>query len=197
MLKKTFLAFVFLVIVGASAGGAYAAPLGPFDPTLWESINAEPCPTPDDYEDDGGGTRDDSFQTASTLTSAGQSGHTFDRWMDKDWAKFEAEEGVIYTIATENLNPEYDPNGLFADTVLELYAPDGITRLDISDDYGGSNASLIEWRAPADGTYYVKAYNYNPGFYGCDVSYDLTFKTVKPLDITKTCLLYTSDAADE
>jgi uncharacterized repeat protein (TIGR01451 family) len=136
--------------------------------------------------------RDDSFATASTISpAAGQPGHTFDRWSDKDWAKFQAEPGAQYVITTANLTPPYDPDGFFADTVLELYAPDGVTRLDESDDYGGTYASRIDWQAQETSTYYLKVYNYNPGVFGCAVGYDLileeTLEAV-PLDITKSAV---------
>ena len=181
MMKKAMLVLMLVIALGVMAGRVSAAPPEPLADWAWEllAITVEPCPEGDGYE------VDDSFSQATWLQPPGQPGHTFHQWMDKDWVKFEALEGAMYIIYTDNLNPEYDPNGLFADTVLELYGPDGVTMLDENDDYGGTNASRIEWRAPADGAYYVKVYNYNPGFYGCDVRYDLLFSEIAPLEITK------------
>ena len=38
------------------------------------------------------------------------------------------------------------------DSVLDLYAADGVTQLAENDDYGASLASYIEWTAPRPGT---------------------------------------------
>lgn len=190
MMRKRTLLWIVVMVLGLlvlPVGGrqpVYAAPPVPWadlmDPN---SVTADPCPTPDPYE---GATRDDYFENASTLTTAGQPGHTFDQWMDKDWMKFEAEAGVIYVIQTTNLHPVSDPSGYFADTVMTLFEDDGVTQLAENDDYDGStNASQIRWQAPADGTYYIKIRNYNPGFFGCDVGYDVLFSEFKPLDIEK------------
>ncbi len=163
MFNKKTLLLALLITLGAMATLVYAAPAGPFAPEQGglapfgvSSPDTEPCSVGDQYETAGGGSRDDSFATASTLTTDGQPGHTFDRWMDKDWATFEAEAGVTYSIATTNLSPAYDPDGKFTDTVLELYASDGLTLLDESDDYGGNNASRLDWTATQAGTLYVK-----------------------------------------
>ena len=96
--RKTMTILVLFVLVGDLIGNAWAAPpqpddLGPLVPSTGR------CPYADQYEDDGGQERDDSFAAASTLTTDGQPGHTFDRDTDKDWARFEAQAGYLYTIA--------------------------------------------------------------------------------------------------
>ncbi len=189
MFNKKFLLILLLVALGGLSVSVQAAPSDPIKPLEVTGPDQQlppPCPDPDPYEDDRGGERDDFFDTASTLTEAGQPGHTFDRWRDKDWARFEAKEGATYTIATTNLTPPFDPAGFFADTVLKLYADDGVTMLDYSDDYGGGYASRIVWQAPEAGTYYVKVYNYNHQVYGCDVGYDLIWAETASLAIAKT-----------
>jgi uncharacterized repeat protein (TIGR01451 family) len=175
--RKAMTILVLFVLVGGLIGDAWAAPPQPDDLGLL-APSADPCPYADEYEDDGGSDRDDSFATASTLTTDGQPGHTFDRDKDKDWAKFEAQAGYLYTIATENLTP-------LADTVLELYGPDGVTLIEGNDDGATTVASQIEWYARQSGTYFVKIYNYPPSVFGCDVGYDLTLVEDSALRIAK------------
>ena len=45
--------------------------------------------------------------------------------------------------------------GTLSDSVLEIYAPDGVTMLTQNDDYGGQLSSYIEWTCPNDGAYFV------------------------------------------
>ncbi len=184
--KYVSVGLVILILVGTVGSSVWAAPPLPDKLAGVDGVSATPCPDPDPYEDDGGGERDDSFSTASSLTTAGQPGHTFDRYSDKDWVKFEAHPGFLYTIATENLSPPYDPSGFYADTLLELYKSDGVTLIDQSDDYGGTYASRITWQAPEAGVYYVKVVNFNSSVYGCDVEYDLTLTQDSSLQIDKT-----------
>jgi uncharacterized repeat protein (TIGR01451 family) len=188
MFKNTVKIFLLCTLLGGIVSTVGAAPPEPheLDKLEPQGPSQTPCPYPDPYEDDGGGDRDDWFATASTLTTAGQPGHTFDRYADKDWAQFEARAGYLYTIKTGNLTPPYDPAGFFADTDLELYAPDGVTLIERSDDYGGTYASRIDWYARESGTYYVKVHNYNGGVYGCDVGYDLTLSEQGALQLLKT-----------
>jgi uncharacterized repeat protein (TIGR01451 family) len=75
---------------------------------------------------------------------------TYHTVADKDWVKFYALAGQVYTVTTSQLSPDVD-------TVLQLYDRDGVTLLDENDDYAaGSKASRIVWTAPADGWYYAR-----------------------------------------
>ena len=156
------------------------------------AVDATPCPTPDLYEDDAGGLNDDAFQRASNLAPPGQPNHTFDKWSDKDWARFVAIPGYLYTITTTNLIPPFDPSGFYADTVVELYGSDGVTPVegvDRNDDYGGTYASRVQWQATEAITVFVKVYNFNASVFGCNVGYDILFRLEPPrtpLSITKT-----------
>ncbi|MCP4542817.1 MAG: DUF11 domain-containing protein [Chloroflexi bacterium] len=186
MLRKTVTMIVVLsVALGTLVGSVMAAPPDPDKLLKVPTVTTATCPYADPYENTGGGTRDDWFNTASTLTTAGQPGHTFDWYADKDWAKFEAQGGYVYVIATSNLTPLPTGDEYYADTVLELYDDPQDQWIERSDDYGGTYASQIEWLAPEDGTYYIKIYNFNSGVYGCDVGYDLTLSADKSLQITK------------
>jgi uncharacterized repeat protein (TIGR01451 family) len=187
MAKKAYIPLIILLLLGVATQNGGAAPPAPDKRVRAMTQDATPCPTGDAYEDSSGGERDDTVENASHLTAPdGQPGHTFDWETDTDWAYFYAQGGVEYTIATSNLSPEYDPGGFFTDTVLELYEPDGVTLVDMNDDFGGSYRSQLEWLAPQTGVFYLKVYNYNPEVYGCEVSYDLTLTEAGPLEITKS-----------
>ncbi|MCC6494435.1 MAG: PPC domain-containing protein [Pirellulales bacterium] len=74
--------------------------------------------------------------------------------LDQDWFSFAAEADQSFTVET-NL-------GTLSDSVLELYAPDGVTRLAVNDDEpsGEDLSSLIAWTAMAEGTYFAKVTGY-------------------------------------
>jgi len=52
------------------------------------------------------------------------------------------------------------------DSVLDLYAGDGVTQLEENDDYGASLASYIEWTAPRPGTYIAQVRGFSAGEQG-------------------------------
>lgn len=72
---------------------------------------------------------------------------------DVDFFKFTAAAGRTYLIRTFSL-------GSRTDTVMRLFGTDGTTQLRFDDDGGFGLASRIEWRAPADGTYFVSVAPY-------------------------------------
>ncbi len=110
---------------------------------------------------------DDLPAEARPIASDGTQRRNFDSLGDQDWVKFTAQGGVTYTIQTSNLGPA-------ADTYLYLYDTDGSTLLAANDDYDGSLASHIEWRAPVTGAYYLLVKHWNPDVAGCGTAYDLT-----------------------
>lgn len=126
----------------------------------------------DAYEDD------DSVTAASWIGAGQVQTHNFDSIGDQDWLKFSAEAGEVYTISTSNLD-------ILSDTYLYLYGTDGITLLASNDDYGGTLASLIEWTAPAAGTYRLLIKNWNPNASGCGTSYIISL-TLASSPITPT-----------
>jgi YVTN family beta-propeller protein len=94
--------------------------------------------------------------------------HTLEPPTDMDWAYFDAAAGSVYTITTSSLL------GL-TDTYMELYAPDGVTRLRENDDATpGDSASQIVWQAPASGRYFIHVRDYyQTGARGC-LGYELS-----------------------
>jgi hypothetical protein len=90
---------------------------------------------------------------------------------DVDWFKFVAVAGHSYDIRTQLLN-DIDMYGNAAnDTLLYLYASDGVTQLGFNDDvnyatwymgYYYYRESIISWTAPAAGTYYVQELQWGP-----------------------------------
>jgi hypothetical protein len=117
--------------------------------------------SPDSFEDD------DSYTTANPISVGGSQTHNFSAPGDQDWIRFEASEGVTYTIQTSNL-------GVRCDTYLYLYGTEGTTLLASNDDDGGSLQSRIDWMASATGTYYLLLKHWNPNAGGCGTSYDLS-----------------------
>lgn len=92
----------------------------------------------------------DSFESATVLESlpAGVSGR-FEKADDADVYAFAATAGKYYRIETEAHR-----YGAASDTVLELYDADG-RKLASSDDIQFTKDSRLDWRAPADGKYFV------------------------------------------
>ena len=130
------------------------------------SSGVEVCvASPDAYESD------DNSLNAQSIDLGQIQRHNFSGPGDRDWIKFAAEGGTYYLISTSNL-------GTAADTYLYLYDTNGTTLLASNDDYGGSLASQIEWRAPSSGTYYVMVQHWNPNVGGCGTGYRLSVSRV-------------------
>jgi uncharacterized repeat protein (TIGR01451 family) len=84
--------------------------------------------------------------------------HTFHIVNDKDWIKFYAWAGRVYSITTINLDADVD-------TVLQLYDVDGVTLLVENDDYlAGRDASQITWQSPQNGWYFVRVTHFDPTY---------------------------------
>lgn len=98
--------------------------------------------------------------------------HNFHVAWDEDWVSFTATQGTTYVVETGNLGPD-------CDTVLRLIAGDGTTELAYDDDSGVGVASLITWTAPADGTYFVRAHQFNGSVFGDNTYFDLWINTVQ------------------
>lgn len=107
-----------------------------------------PCASPDGYEND-----NQAGQATTLAAGVVAQTHNFDCPGDMDWFEFTAVSGNTYTFTTSNL-------GSSSDTALYLYDTDGTTALTY-DQNGGADgrSSLLEWTAPANGTYYLLAKN--------------------------------------
>jgi hypothetical protein len=139
----------------ASSTGTVQGPSSTPGPT-----DSRPCP--DAYEPD-----DAVFQARELRVGAAAQLRSFHTPGDLDFARLDAVAGKTYQIGTDRLGP-------LADTRLFLYASDGITELAANDDRaGGGPESLIEWRSPATGRYYVMATNANAREGSCALRYDL------------------------
>lgn len=115
--------------------------------------------SPDEFDNN-----DDSLNGATLLN--GFQIHNFSRANDVDWYRFTAKSKEMYTIYTKDL-------GDMADTYLYLYDQDGVSLLATNDDQPGSLASRIEWIAPNDGEYFIKANQWNPSLAGCGTRYTI------------------------
>ncbi len=83
---------------------------------------------------------------------------------DQDWFNFTGQTGIQYTFATELLG--------ISDTSLTLYDTDGVTPIAFDDDSGPGLASLLNWTAPSQGTYYiaVRGFDIETGVYSISMS---------------------------
>jgi hypothetical protein len=116
----------------------------------------------DVYEDDN--TR----ELAGALLLNTPQTHNIHLPADEDWFEIQAAVDTDYLIRTAGLGPA-------ADTYLYLYEVDGSTLLASNDDYNGTLASAIKWKAPTSGTYYVRVAHWNPNLGGCGTTYDVLF----------------------
>ncbi len=95
---------------------------------------------------------------------------TIDVGGDEDWFQFTAFAGTQYAFQTSLTS--------LTDTTLRLYGQDGVTSLAFDDDGGEGRASLINWTAPASGTYFVRVKAFSDldtGGYNLDVIHNDDF----------------------
>ncbi|MEO6221854.1 MAG: FG-GAP-like repeat-containing protein [Vicinamibacterales bacterium] len=97
---------------------------------------------------------DDTAAQASLLSPGLTQKHTFNRDGDQDWAKFAVIAGRQYSLYTHHLD-------FGVDTVMELYASDGFTLLDVNDDGTVDLGSRIVYTATETGFYFVKVRQYD------------------------------------
>ena len=123
---------------------------------------------PDSYEPDNTPAEARPFVLGTTQT------HNFQVAGDADWVWFTAQVGQVYLVLTSN-------TGGFADTVVELYAPDGTTLLAQNDDDPFNwPSSRLAWRAPASGTYYLKVRHFDSYAFGLTTVYGLSITQLSP-----------------
>lgn len=125
---------------GASSGDALQADgnndgtVNAADYVLWRKLRGT-------YEDDHG----DSSDVATTLNVPALVQGNLQAANDVDWFKFTATSGKTYQLAINLLQ--------LTNSRLRLIGTDGTTVL-LDDNDGG--AALLDWMAPADGTYYLE-----------------------------------------
>ena len=111
------------------------------------AIYLEPIP-PDDYEPDD--FRDEARPFAFDGVGQARSAHLRG---DMDWIAFPMEPGDRIRLYTES----------DCDTVLDVFAPNGVTRLASDDDSGSGNNALIELIATRSGVHYARVGQYEDG----------------------------------
>lgn len=142
--------------------GAYYGGLGQASYT----VNICEIP-PDTYEDD------DSFLQANPIAINNEvQTHNFHDQADSDWVKFNAQKDKTYLLSTSNI-------GSKADTVLNLYNPDGISQIASNDDFDGLElGSMITWKPEYDGEFYASINHWNPYGFGCSTVYSLSITDI-------------------
>jgi hypothetical protein len=152
------------------AGGTYYIKVRHYNPqaagadTRYDlTVSTVPC-QPDAYE------QDNTYTAARGIPTDGSTqDRNFCGAGDVDWAKFVAQAGVNYVIKTSGLGPS-------CDTVIHLYASDGVTQLAANDDYGSGMGSRIDFVFSTSDTYYVKVRHYNAGHSGAGTEYKISVK---------------------
>ena len=133
----------------------------------------ETCVTGDDsYEDDN--TR----ASAKALSVGTPQRHNFGGPTDEDWVSVSLEAGKTYSFTTSSLD-------YAADSVLELYDPDGILLL-ANDDVNGGLGSEIIYAPSSASIYYLRVRHWNSNAGGCGTSYSLDTSSIDtmPPDLT-------------
>ncbi|MBN1580410.1 MAG: pre-peptidase C-terminal domain-containing protein [Anaerolineae bacterium] len=146
-------------IAGTSSGGDVVLVFG-----FWGGGKPPTALPGDGYEPD------DICSAAKAISTDGSAQlHTFHKYADEDWARFDALAGRTYIIQTANPGEE-------ADTVLSLY--DGCVGGSLlgSDDNAFGRSVRIVWTALSAGTYYVQVSNHDPAQYGLNAGYELSVR---------------------
>jgi hypothetical protein len=117
---------------------------------------------------------DDTFDQAQSIAADGSLQHrNFYPGGDVDWVQLAVSPGTTL-IATGGLR-----GNTYPDTVLALYASNGVTQLALNDDCAPTTrASCLSWTATVSTTLYLKVWPYDPASVGPDAWYDLA--VVKP-----------------
>ncbi len=138
-------------------------------PTVAISVTTPPCTGCEDlYEPD-----DTPAEANPLAVNTSPQTHTFSIANDVDWVKLAATAGRVYTFTTANQT-------VSTTAALEVYAPDGVTRL-VSDTNSGGQGALIVWPAPASALYYLRAFQPGGGG-GCGTpGYAYTLAAAAPL----------------
>lgn len=156
--------------VPTATGTATATATGTATATPSATATAKPSMTPtatataadcaDGYEPD-----DTPATARGILPNDPPQPRTFHQPGDQDWLAFTSEPGWLYDLHTVNLSGE-------TDTILCLYAPDGVTQIACDDD-GGQEAfsSRLVISFPVSDTYYALIRNRDPSLGGCSMSY--------------------------
>jgi LPXTG-site transpeptidase (sortase) family protein len=115
---------------------------------------------------------DNNYTQAKTISTDGiPQSHNNHPSTDEDWVTFHAIGGDQYEIGTLLTNDINQGDTAANDTLLYLYAPDGVTQLAFNDDVGDFTwnkgyyhyrESLITWIAPSTGDYYVRELQWGP-----------------------------------
>lgn len=114
--------------------------------------------------------KDDATGQAKDLTlGAPQTNHNFCPSSDADWVKFNVEANKTYVLQTEN-------PGFAADTVLTLFADDGVTQLAENDDYSYVRASRLVWKPSTNGANFARVRHHNLIANGPNTQYDLALR---------------------
>ncbi|HEY86148.1 MAG TPA: peptidoglycan DD-metalloendopeptidase family protein [Chloroflexi bacterium] len=111
---------------------------------------------------------DDNYFSSREITPNGAAiTRLFDTPEDEDWFYFAAQQGTQYVIETANLSAGVD-------THVELYDLASGSLLASNDDGGAGKASLLRWKSPRAGTFFLRVLRVgDDSAFGCRASYSL------------------------
>ncbi|MFW5867521.1 MAG: caspase family protein [Armatimonadota bacterium] len=133
----------------------------------------------------GGAYASDSYEPDNSAVNArpiatdgSPQAHEINPAADVDFVRFTASAGDECVIETSA-----PPVGRVRDTVLTLFAPDGVTTLAEDDDGGENLFSRIEHRFATSGSYYARVRSYNASYTG---GYLVSVRISRPATIAGT-----------
>jgi hypothetical protein len=155
-------AYTFVAISTVDEWATHASTLHGIVESARLFVPEEPVYSPDPWEPD------DTPDTASPIQPRDTQTHDLHRRGDRDYVRFDATRGHVYTVETANLGNDID-------TRLFLYDGDG--NLITQDDDGRALeepwSSRLVWTAEKTGTHYVMVQDVGDGHAGPDTSFDL------------------------
>jgi len=128
-------------------------------------ISAPPTSAGDTNEPDNTCT-----QARSVITDGSVQAHTFHVAGDVDWVSFQGISGTTYLIEART------PADSLADVVLEVY--DTCDHRTDGQNYSFTPDVRLQFKAPADGVYYLRLNNNNLDEGGPNVSYELSVRSL-------------------
>jgi len=131
------------ITYGSTTVGIYYLKVSDFNDAASGAYTLTLTPLDDAFE------VDDTAGQATVLLAGVWQAHNFNKDGDEDWVKFEVIAGRKYTVSATHLDDTVD-------TVMELYGPDGSTKIDENDDGPVDLGSRIVHTASQTGFYFAR-----------------------------------------
>jgi hypothetical protein len=113
---------------------------------------------------------DDDQATATSIEIGAEQEHSWCPVGDKDWLSFQATQGQTLTFTSKAV-------GLNSAAAIRLYNTDGSTLLSDQHPNDANSSTTLEWKVPADGTYYLRLSPQDSKIGGEDAKYTISVTT--------------------